>query len=294
MWQMLFGTGIVKTSEDFGSQGEWPSHPELLDWLAVRFVNSGWDVKAMIRLMVSSAAYRQVSDVSPELAELDPDNRLLARGPRFRLPAELVRDQALSVSGLLADQTGGPSAKPYQPEGLWVEVSHYPQLTSAQKFDPDTGAGLYRKSMYTFWKRTVPPPSMATFDAPNREVCTVRRERTNTPLQALVMLNDVQFVEAARAVAQRVMSEGGERLDTRLRYAFRLVTGRSASPEEIGVLREAYQQQEERFAADPSAAESLLSVGESKRDERLNAVEHAAWTGVASILLNLSETITKG
>jgi hypothetical protein len=205
-WQTLFGTGIVKTTADFGAQGEWPSHPELLDWLAVDFVESGWDVKALVRKIVTSATYRQTSAASDDLIARDPANQLLARGPRFRLPAEFIRDAALKSSGLLVDRIGGPSVNPYTPGDLWREISHYGSSpATSQAFMQDHGEKLYRRSLYTYWKRTVPPPNMAAFDAPNREICTVQRASTTTPLQALVLLNDVQFVEAGRALAERMM-----------------------------------------------------------------------------------------
>ncbi len=200
-WQMLFGTGLVKTVEDFGSQGESPSHPELLDWLATEFVSNGWNVKGILKTLVTSATYRQSSHVTPELLQKDPENRLLARGPRVRLSPEMIRDQALAASGLLVEKIGGPSVKPYQPPGLWKELS------GAEDYQPDTGENLYRRSLYTFWKRAAPPPSMMNFDSAGREACTVRETRTNTPLQALNLMNDVAFVEAARVLAQRVMIE---------------------------------------------------------------------------------------
>ena len=208
-WQEYFGIGIVKTSEDFGSQGEPPSNPLLLDWLATEFVRTGWNVKAMQRLIVTSATYRQSSRVTPELAERDPENRLLARGPRFRLPAELIRDNALAVSGLLDNRIGGPSVYPYQPKGLWEEMAFGEGFTG-QIYTESTGKDLYRRSMYTVWKRTVPPPALVTFDAPDREKCTARRSVTNTPLQALVLLNDPTYVEASRFLAARMMTQGGK------------------------------------------------------------------------------------
>ena len=234
-WQEYFGTGIVKTSEDFGSQGEPPSNPQLLDWLATEFVRTGWNVKAMQRLIVTSATYRQSSRVTPELAERDPENRLLARGPRFRLPAELIRDNALAVSGLLDDRIGGPSVFPYQPKGLWEEMAFGAGFTG-QTYTESTGRDLYRRSMYTVWKRTVPPPALVTFDAPDREKCTARRSVTNTPLQALVLLNDPTYVEAARFLAARMLTQGGKTPAGRINYAFRLATGRIPDPQERAVL----------------------------------------------------------
>jgi hypothetical protein len=280
-WQMYFGTGIVKTTEDFGSQGEWPGNPELLDYLATEFVRTGWDVKAMQKTIVMSATYRQTSKAAPELLQRDPENRLLARGPRFRLPAEAVRDQALAVSGLLAEKIGGPSVKPYQPVGLWKELSggdDYPQ---------DHGENLYRRSLYTFWKRASPPPMMANFDSAGREACSVRENRTNTPLQALDLMNDVTFIEASRALAQRMMKNGG------LEYGFRLVTSRLLPARERSVLMNAYNYNLDRFQSDPDAALRLISQGESPRDTTLDPNQLAAWTNVASLLLNLDETVTR-
>lgn len=292
-WQRLFGTGIVKTAEDFGTQGEWPSHPELLDWLATEFVRSGWDVKAMHKLMVTSAAYRQSSKVTPELLEKDPANRLLARGPRFRLEAEEVRDTMLALGGLLVEKVGGPSVKPYQPKGLWEEVA-YGSSFSAQSYTPDTGESLYRRSMYTFWKRQCPPPQMAIFDAPNREVCASRRARTNTPLQALALLNDPQYVEAARAMGERIMKEGGASEDEKISFAFETATARLPSEREVQILKDVYNQELEDFRSDAEAAKELVSVGESQPDENCDPAELAAWTQVASTILNLDEVVTKG
>ena len=291
-WQQFFGVGLVKTAEDFGVQGEQPSHPELLDWLAVDFVESGWNVKRMIKMLVGSSTYRQSSRVTPEKLAADPENRLLARGPRFRLDAEIIRDQALALSGLLVTKIGGRSVKPYQPAGLWKPVGFGGSNTSV--FKQDSGEKLYRRSMYTFWKRTSPPPSMSTFDAPNRETCQVRRARTNTPLQALVLLNDVQFFEAARKFAERVLREGGASVDERITFAFRSVAARRPSSSELESLRQLFQEYHADFRADAEAAGKLLAAGESKRDESLDAHELAAWTMVTHLLLNLSETVTRG
>ncbi len=291
-WQMYFGIGIVKTSEDFGSQGDPPSNPELLDWLATEFVRTNWDVKAMQRLIVTSAAYRQSSKVTPELLEKDPENRLLARGPRFRLPAEMVRDNALSISGLLNDRIGGPSVRPYQPKGLWEEMAFGGDF-SAQTYEQSHGPDLYRRSMYTFWKRTVPYPSLNTFDAPDREKCTARRGVTNTPLQALVLMNDPTYVEASRAFAERDLREAGSTETDRIRYAFRLATDRDPTPEEFAILEKLYKKQIVHYDTERSEAEKLLSVGESKRNPKYDAAELAAWTLVASTILNMDETITK-
>ena len=291
-WQMYFGTGIVRTSEDFGSQGEAPSHPQLLDWLAAEFVRSGWDVKAMQKLLVTSNAYRQSSKVTPELNERDPANRLLARGPRFRLAAELIRDNALSLSGLLADDIGGPSVFPYQPPGLWEDMS-FGDIFSAQTYITGTGKDLYRRSMYTFWKRTVPPAALATFDAPDREKCTTRRARTNTPLQALALMNDTTYVEASRALAEKMIQVGGEDAEKRIEYAFRQATARRPSAEEKEVLLALANEQLNDYRRDPDAAKGLLGVGDSSYDSKLDPAEFAAWATVASTILNLDETITK-
>jgi len=291
-WQNYFGTGLVKTAEDFGSQGELPSHPELLDWLATEFVRTGWDIKAMQRLIVTSAAYRQASRVTPDLIEKDPENRLLARGPRFRMPAEMVRDNALAVSGLLNTEVGGPSVYPYQPKGLWEEMA-FGEIFTAQSYTPSSGKDLYRRSMYTTWKRTVPPPSLSTFDAPDREKCTARRARTNTPLQALVLLNDPTYVEAARALAQRVIREAGNDPVKRINLAFSLATARRPQARELNVLLHLAKQQQEDYRRKEEMAQKLVGVGESKSDASLNVTELAAWTTVASTILNLDETITK-
>jgi hypothetical protein len=291
-WQMYFGYGIVKTQEDFGVQGAPPVHPELLDWLATEFVESGWDVKAMQRLIVTSAAYRQSSRVTPSLLEKDPDNRLLARGPRLRLPAEMIRDMALAASGLLNGVIGGPSVFPYQPPGLWEEMA-FGEGFSAQAYEQSHGPDLYRRAMYTFWKRTVPPVSLAAFDAPDREKCAARRVVTNTPMQALVLLNDPTYVEAARALAERVHLEAAPADDDRMALAFRLVTSRAPSTKESAVLSGLLGSARHAYRTDRSAAEALLGVGESPRRTDLDASELAAWTAVASTILNLDETITK-
>ena len=291
-WQMYFGLGIVKTSEDFGVQGEPPTHPELLDWLATEFVRTGWDVKALQRLIVTSATYRQASKVTPELRDKDPENRLLARGPRHRLPAELIRDNALAVSGLLAGDIGGRSVRPYQPGGLWEEMAFGDGFTE-QTYVQSHGSELYRRSMYTIWKRTVPPAALATFDAPDREKCVARRATTNTPLQALITLNDPTYVEASRALATRVLREGGKDVSNRLAFAFRAALARKPSVQEAKILRTLLTQQLLNYRKDPKAAASLLRVGELKPDESLDQPELAAWTMVASTILNLDEMVTK-
>jgi hypothetical protein len=290
LWQEFFGVGLVKTAEDFGVQGERPSHPELLDWLATEFVQSGWNVRHLVRLIVTSATYRQRAQAPPELWTRDPENRLLARGPRYRVDAEVVRDMALSVSGLLVEDVGGRSVKPYEPPGLWEAVS----FNNSQKYVPEHGPAQYRRSLYTFWKRQSPPPNMLIFDAPTREYCVARRPRTNTPLQALTLLNDPQFVEASRAFARRILVEGGPSDERRIAYGFRLATARTPDADEVKVLHEVLRQQLAAFRADRDAAEKLLRIGDFTPSEPLDPCELAAWTTVASLILNLDETITKG
>ncbi|MCC6822818.1 MAG: DUF1553 domain-containing protein, partial [Verrucomicrobia subdivision 3 bacterium] len=301
-WSMFFGTGLVKTINDFGSQGEWPSHPELLDWLAVQFRDGSsstrkagrdtgsssvgaWDVKGLVRLIMTSATYRQSAVMTPEKLERDPYNRLFTHGPRVRLDAEFVRDNALAVAGLLNDQIGGPSVKPYQPPGIWDGTD--------SKFEQDHGDALYRRGMYVFWRRSAHYPSFATFDAPSREVCTFFRQHTQTPLQSLVLMNDPAFVEAARGLAERVLREEPKSVDKRLVRAFRHTLGRPPQVDEVGVLQKIYAQQLANFRQDSDAANALLKVGESPLPEKANPAELAAMTAVANVLLNLNETITK-
>lgn len=286
-WNHYFGQGLVGTLNDFGSQGEPPTHAELLDWLAVEFMESGWNVKALQRLIVTSAVYRQSSHAPAELIATDPDNRLLARGPRHRLPAESIRDQALTAGGLLVRTIGGPSVKPYQPAGLWEAVSY----GGEQSYQQDDGEGLYRRGLYTFWKRQAPPPALLAFDAPTRETCVVRRSRTNTPLQALVVLNDTTYVEAARKLAECVLRTDRRSDDDRLRLAFLIVAGRYPDDTEHGELTRLLGRLITRYRDDPRQADALLSVGESKYDTSLSPAELAAWTVVAHTLLNLDEVI---
>lgn len=290
-WQHYFGTGIVKTAEDFGAQGEWPTHPELLDWLATELEQSGWNVKRMQRLIVTSATYRQSAHVSAPLAQRDPENRLLARGPRFRMDAEMVRDTALAVSGLLVDDIGGKSVKPYQPPGLWEAIGY--SGSNTVHFVQDHREALYRRSMYTFWKRTSPPPALTTFDAPSREECVVRRSRTNTPLQALLLMNDKQYVEAARHLAERMM-HARQTPAERIAFGFRLATSRVPTADEIRIFQKLFDAQSAEYAKNTQSAVKLLSVGESPRDGSLDTRELAAWTMVANLILNLDETVTKG
>jgi len=286
IWQMHFGLGLVKTAEDFGAQGDLPSHPELLDWLATEFVQSGWDVKKLHRLIVTSATYRQSSDVSLELQRLDPDNRLLARGPRRRLSAEAVRDQALFVSGLLREKIGGPSVKPYQPDGLWKEIATDTDYVQSH------GEDLYRRSLYTYLKRTVAPPTMVTFDATSREACTVQRSRTNTPLQALALMNDVTFMEAARVMAQRLMSEHVRSIDERITHGFKTITARLPEPDEIIILKRRFENSLQVFQKDPESAHQLIHVGEFPVEDGADPCELAAMTTVVSLMLNLDEVVT--
>lgn len=286
-WQMFFGAGLVRTTEDFGSQGDRPSHPALLDWLATEFIRLNWDRKAIDRLIVTSATYRQSSQATREAIERDPENRLLARGPRTRLAAELIRDQALAASGLLVERLGGPSVHPYQPAGLWKD------LTALADYKPDTGSKLYRRSLYTFWKRTIAPPAMIAFDASTRETCTVRETRTNTPLQALNLLNDVTYVEASRKLAERVLETPASSPNERIERAFQLVLTRRPTRAESQVLCESFSRRLHAFRADLGSARKLMTVGQSARDERLDVTELAAYTTTASLILNLSEAVTK-
>ncbi|WP_395138443.1 DUF1553 domain-containing protein [Armatimonas sp.] len=293
LWQQFFGLGLVKTSENFGVQGEAPSHPELLDRLAVEFRESGWDVKKLVRRIVTSATYKQTSVASAALLHRDPENRLLARAPRLRLPAELVRDQALAVSGLLVSKVGGPSVKPYQPPGLWEEMSFKGDF-SAQTYEQDHGEKLYRRSMYTFWKRTVPPPSLQTFDAPEREFCIVRRSATNTPLQALILMNDPTYIEASRKLAEHVLRDALPSAPQRLAYLYRLLLAREPSTAELSLLLTVVNRQTTAFRKSPESAAKLLRVGESPTDTSFDPIELAAWATVCSTVMNLDEAITRG
>jgi len=291
-WEMHFGAGLVRTPDNFGTQGDRPTHPELLDWLATEFIRSDWNVKAMQRLIVTSATYRQSAKTSPALLERDPENRLLARAPRLRMQAEFIRDQALAVSGLLVPKIGGASAKPYQPPRLWEELA-FGGSFSAQTYEQDHGDKLYRRSMYTFWKRTSPPPSLQAFDAPEREFCMVSRSNSNTPLQALVLMNDPTYVEASRKFAERLLTQTTATPKDRAMIAFRMALVRPPKSAEVQALVALYQGQLERFQKDRGAAEKLLGVGESHRNAKLDAAELAAWTGVCSVLLTLDEAITR-
>jgi hypothetical protein len=286
---LLFGEGLVRSVGDFGAQGALPSHPELLDWLAVEFISSGWDVKAMIKRIVLSETYKRSSRIDPMHLQKDATNQFLARAPRFRLQGEFVRDQALAVGGLLVKDIGGPGVKPYQPANIWNEVS----LNGGLRYPQDKGEKLYRRSMYTYWKRSAPMPNMLIFDAPSREKCVIQRQRTNTPLQALVTLNDPQFLEAARHFARRLLRAPSTRAEDRINQAMILATGRPAQENEIMILKGLYEEQQERFMKMPEEAKKFLSVGESPRDENLDLLEHASWTVVAQTILNLDETLTR-
>jgi hypothetical protein len=288
-WQHYWGQGLVKTPENFGLQSEPPQHPELLDWLAVEFRETGWDVKRLFKLFVTSAAYRQSAVTTPEKLAKDGDKRLLSRGPRFRMDAEMVRDHALAASGLLVRKLGGPSVKPYQPDGVWEAVS---MGGNTSRYQRDTGENLYRRSVYWFWKRTAPPASMEIFNAPSRENCTVRRERTNTPLQALVTLNDPQFVEAARALAEMALDTGGDTDEHRIDFLFRRLLARPPEADETGIVKASLADLTAWYAAHPDDAKQLVSVGESQ-PRTDDAPRLAAWTMLANELMNLDEVLCK-
>jgi hypothetical protein len=289
LWALCFGEGLVPTANDFGSQGALPTHPELLDWLATRYVASGWDTKALLRLLVTSATYRQSSVAPPALRQRDPANQLLARAPSFRLPAEMIRDQALAAAGLLVARLGGPPVKPYQPPGLWEAVSYNGELS----YEIDPGEGRWRRSLYTFWKRTAPPPALQILDGPTRETCVVTRPRTNTPLQALLLLNDEGYVEAARALAARVLTPPGRDDRARGTELFRLVVARAPGPEELAALEGLLTRQQRRYRDDPAAARRLAGVGVAPAGRDLDPTELAAWTTVAQTVLNLDEAVTR-
>ncbi|MFY0627091.1 MAG: DUF1553 domain-containing protein [Reichenbachiella sp.] len=288
-WQMIFGRGIVSTPQDFGSQGALPTHPELLDWLAVDFMESGWDLKGLLKKMVLSSTYQQTSRTTPELYERDPENILLSRGPKNRMQAEMIRDNSLMASGLLVKKIGGKSVKPYQPDGLW-DVSSFSDLNN---YHMDKGDDLYRKSMYTFVRRTLPPPNMQTFDAPNRSYCVVKRQRTSTPLQALVLLNDPQFVEMCRAMADRIQNEGGTKVEDQISYGFNLLTGRKATKEELNVLIELYKKEFQKYLTNPKAITALNEVGSYKSNESLDAVASASLTMICNVMMSHEEAFYK-
>jgi hypothetical protein len=287
MWKLFFGHAIARTVEDVGAQGEWPTHPELLDWLALEFVESGWDVKDLIRTIVHSQTYQQTSMEDSVMRETDPYNQMLGRQGRFRLEAEMIRDNALAVSGLLVHAAGGSSSKPYQPEGYWAQLN-FPKRTYQHDADQDQ----YRRGVYTYWCRTFLHPSLAAFDAPTREECTAERTRSNTPLQALVLLNDPTYVEAARVFASRIQEHSGNDAANGIRWAYREVLSRLPSPQEESILTKLFQQQSERFEKDSEAAASLLKVGLAPVDTATPA-QLAAWTSITRSLFNLHETITR-
>ncbi|MDG2123954.1 MAG: PSD1 and planctomycete cytochrome C domain-containing protein [Verrucomicrobiales bacterium] len=289
VWEMLFGTGLVKTSENFGTQADLPSHPELLDWLAAEFLRSGWDVKGILKTVVTSATYRQSSEAPAGEWVSDPENRLLARGPRFRVQAETVRDQALFLGGLLTEKLGGPSVYPYQPEGIWSEFNFYGNL---RNYKHARDENLYRRSLYTIWKRTAAPPGMTLFDMPGREICTVKRSRTNTPLQALALLNDVTYVEASRAFAERMLG-AGKTVREQVEFGFRCATGRLPARDELATLVGGFERRKAAFVKDERAAVALLEEGESAYSPVYDVATLAAMTTTASVLINLDETITK-
>jgi hypothetical protein len=291
MWNELFGAGLVETTEDFGIMGQRPSHPELLDWLAVEFRESGWNMKHMYKLMVMSAAYRQSAKSTPDQLARDPKNLLLAHGPRFRMDAEMLRDIALQSSGLLVNKVGGPSVKPYQPDNVWESVG-YP-TSDTTKYKQEHGEALYRRSLYTYWKRMAMPPNMDAFDAPTRDTACTRRQRTDTPLQALVTMNDPQWVEASRALAERLIKQGGKQPEQRIQYLSELVLSHDPSPQMASVLQQSLNQMEKHYATDPTAAHDLVAVGEKPRDAEIPPPELAAWTMVVSEVLNLDEALNK-
>jgi hypothetical protein len=291
MWNEMFGAGLVETTEDFGIMGQRPSHPELLDWLAVEFRESGWNIKHMYKLMAMSAAYRQSAKSTPEQLQKDPKNLLLAHGPRFRMDVEMLRDVALQSGGLLVNQIGGPSVKPYQPANLWEQVS-YPVSDTAH-YAQDHGEALYRRSMYSYWKRMAVLPNMDAFDAPMRDAVCTRRQRTDTPLQALVTMNDVQWVEAARALAERVIQQGGQQPEQRIKLMGDILLSHDPPQQMAAVLKGSLQQMRKHYAADPKAAHALVEVGEKKHNPSIPEPELAAWTMVASEMLNLDEVVTK-
>jgi hypothetical protein len=290
LWQQFFGTGLVETAEDFGAQGERPSHPELLDWLAVEFVESGWDFKHIIEVIVTSATYRQTSAASPARWQTDPKNRLLARGPRFRLDPTALRDQALSISGLLVERPGGPPVRPYQPPGLWSSVNQNKDF----EYHPSSGEDLYRRSLYTYWKRAVAPPLHTIFDAAGREACNVRARITNTPLQALLLMNDETFTEAARFLASRMLREGGETLTEKLAWGYRAATGHVPDAVDAKILADNHAFYLQHFHEHPAEARAFLSTGASPTPpETPDLPQLAALTATAHLLLSLDRVITR-
>ncbi len=289
VWAQLFGRGLVETEEDFGTQGALPSHPQLLDWLATEFMRGEWDIKRLVTRIVTSATYRQSSRVTPAALQLDPGNHLLSRGPRHRLAAETIRDQALALSGLLSSRMHGPSVYPYQPQGLWRAA-----FNGQRTWPVSQGEDRFRRGLYTFWRRTVPYPSMQTFDAPSREICTMRRIRTNTPLQALVTLNDPVYVEAAQGLARRMVRHGGQTVGERVAYGLQLCLVRPPDPRRVEVLVRLFDSQLRRFRAAPQSALQLATEPIGPLPAEMDAAELAAWTVVANVLLNQDGVLTKG
>jgi len=289
-WRQIYGEGLVRTVEDFGVRGELPTHPELLDWLAVEFRRSGWDQKRFDRMLVCSASYRQSSNVTPEQLRADPDNRFWARASRRRLDAEAIRDSALAASGLLSRTVGGESVRPYQPADLWKHITY--DRKNTQTYDQSQGDGLFRRSLYTYWKRQIPPPTMQLLDAPTRETCVLRRQRTNTPLQALALLNDVQFIEAARGLAARMISAGGTDQEC-INFGFKLVAARPATISEQHEVLQLLHAERQTYRAAPERAQALLAIGESPFPKEIDSSELAAWTVVGNLLLNLDEVLTR-
>jgi len=287
LWRLLFGRGLSQTLDDLGAQGQWPTHPELLDWLAVEFIESGWNVRHMVKLIVMTDAYRRGSTPTADQRKLDPENRYFARQARWRLEAELVRDNALAISGLLSRKSGGPSVRPYQPANYWF------RLYKDAKYNQDHGENLYRRGLYTYWRRSFWHPSLRAFDAPAREECVAERPRSNTPQQSLVLLNDPTYVEAARVFAARVIHEGGSSDIDRLKLAFRLAVSRNPTESEMDALTRFVSRQMKRFATDKAAAEKVVSAGESPQPKDIPLTEYAAWTAVARVVLNLHETISR-
>jgi len=290
-WQMIFGRGIVDTPDDFGSQGTLPTHPALLDWLSVEFMESGWDVKSILKIMVMSATYQQASKTDSVSLAFDSDNKWLSRGGQQRLTAEMLRDQALKISGLLNSKVGGPSVKPFQPEGLWTQVSSGGRYQ--RKYMVGKGSDLYRRSLYTYWKRIAPPPAMLIFDADPRGICNVKRQSTNTPLQALVLLNDPQFLTASRALAQRMLKNGGANAEQRIEYAFRWATSRKPAAKEMEILQDLFLIEKNEFEEHPDRAAAFIKDNEIKNTDEFNVEELAAYTVIASAMINLSESLQK-
>jgi hypothetical protein len=288
-WQQCFGQGIVKTAEDFGNQGDLPTHPELLDWLAVTFRKSGWNVKGLLKTMVMSATYRQSSVPTKQNKVQDPDNKLFSRAPSYRLSAEMIRDNALAASGLLVRKVGGKSVYPYQPAGVWEALA----VRNAVKYEQGKGESLYRRSLYTIWKRSSPHPAMINFDVPDRYMCSIRRQKTSTPLQALVLLNDVQYVEASRVLGERMLKQAGSTPEARITFAFRSLTSRFPRPDELTILKDLYQEELQDFNRNPGRAEKLLQEGEYQRDKTLRPAELATCAVVANTLMNFDEFVIK-